>query len=278
MELGSRSGEAAGLFSVHPDPTRRAPEVRKGIGSPAADPRLANQKADEKIWDTGSMKVESKAKAQYGWWTWRRQSNRRELARGESKVRVADREEAVNRRELAKGGAAAGAKARHRWLCCYLPRMGLFYFTNSSLRSASSEEASSGPSQCLGKERGVATLEDVRPFGKISYAEFVQEKEPEQDSSVDGQAAALGFLDNFDMKLASKYAFSALLVDVVSLIALWLATVVVGAIDSIPVFPKVMEVVGFSYTIWFSTRYLLFKENRDELFAEIEEIKQKVIG
>ncbi|KAI8536389.1 hypothetical protein RHMOL_Rhmol10G0253200 [Rhododendron molle] len=78
--------------------------------------------------------------------------------------------------------------------------------------------------------------------------------------------------------LASKYAFSALLVDVVSLIALWLATAVVGAIDSIPVFPKVMEVVGLSFTIWFSTRYLLFKENREELFAEIEEIKQKVIG
>ncbi|XP_058184967.1 protein CURVATURE THYLAKOID 1D, chloroplastic-like [Rhododendron vialii] len=155
---------------------------------------------------------------------------------------------------------------------------GMVYFTNSSLRSTSSEEASSGPSQYLGKERGVATLEDVQPFGKKSYAEFVQEKEPEQDSSVDRQAAALGFLDNIDMELASKYAFSALLVDVVSLIALWLATAVVGAIDSIPVFPKVMEVVGLSYTIWFSTRYLLFKENREELFAEIEEIKQKVIG
>lgn len=37
------------------------------------------------------------------------------------------------------------------------------------------------------------------------------------------------------LQLASKYAFSALLVDIVALIALWLAVAVVGAIDSIPV-------------------------------------------
>ncbi|KAI8536387.1 hypothetical protein RHMOL_Rhmol10G0253200 [Rhododendron molle] len=77
---------------------------------------------------------------------------------------------------------------------------GLVYFANSSLRSAPSEEASSGPSY-LGKERGVATLEDVQPFGKKSYAEFVQEKDSEQDSSVDRQAAALEFLENIDMKV-----------------------------------------------------------------------------
>lgn len=44
-------------------------------------------------------------------------------------------------------------------------------------------------------------MEDVQPFGKKSYAEFVQEKDSEQDSSVDRQAAALEFLDNIDMKV-----------------------------------------------------------------------------
>lgn len=38
-------------------------------------------------------------------------------------------------------------------------------------------------------------MEDVQPFGKKSYAEFVQ------DPSVDRQAAALEFLDNIDMKV-----------------------------------------------------------------------------
>ncbi|KAH7859745.1 hypothetical protein Vadar_004974 [Vaccinium darrowii] len=149
---------------------------------------------------------------------------------------------------------------------------GLLYYTNSSVRSTSSEEASRGSSQYVGEERGVATLEDVQPFGKNS---FVENQEPKQDSSMDRQAAALEFLENIDIKLASKYAFSALLVDIVALIALWLAVAVVGAIDSIPVFPKVMEVVGLSYTLWFSTRYLIFKENREELFAKIDGIKQK---
>lgn len=118
-------------------------------------------------------------------------------------------------------------------------------------------------------------MEDVQPFGKNS---FVENQEPKQNSSMDRQAAALEFLENIDIKLASKYAFSALLVDIVALIALWLAAAVVGAIDSIPMFPKVMEVVGLSYTLWFSTRYLIFKENREELFANIDGIKQKVIG
>ncbi|MCE7766967.1 hypothetical protein GQL56_30545, partial [Pseudomonas putida] len=60
--------------------------------------------------------------------------------------------------------------------------------------------------------------------------------------------------------------------------ALWLTTAIVGAIDSIPLFPKLLEVVGLGYAVWFSTRYLLFKKNRDELAAKIEELKQEVLG
>lgn len=74
-------------------------------------------------------------------------------------------------------------------------------------------------------------------------------------------------------------------------------------------FPKLMEVVGLGYTLWFSWRYLLFKvailreiwafifhrhddlisvliglllallqKNRDELATKIEELKQQVLG
>lgn len=74
-----------------------------------------------------------------------------------------------------------------------------------------------------------------------------------------------------------------------ALVILWLSSAVIGAIDSIPLvciklqlfqyfhpkinflnanrfwfifavqFPKLLEVVGLGYTVWFSTRYLLFK-------------------
>lgn len=42
--------------------------------------------------------------------------------------------------------------------------------------------------------------------------------------------------------------------------------------------PKLLEVVGLGYIVWFSTRYLIFKKNREELSAKIEELKQQVLG
>ncbi|XP_047152501.1 protein CURVATURE THYLAKOID 1D, chloroplastic, partial [Vigna umbellata] len=62
------------------------------------------------------------------------------------------------------------------------------------------------------------------------------------------------------------------------LTALWLTTAVVGAIDSIPLFPKLLEVVGLAYTVWFTSRYLLFKQSRDELATKIEEVKEQIFG
>ncbi|GFP85353.1 protein curvature thylakoid 1a chloroplastic [Phtheirospermum japonicum] len=44
-----------------------------------------------------------------------------------------------------------------------------------------------------------------------------------------------------------------------AIVAVWLASIVVGAINSIPLVPKIMELVGLGYTGWFVYRYLLFK-------------------
>uniref|UniRef100_A0A0A9BRI8 Cyanobacterial aminoacyl-tRNA synthetase CAAD domain-containing protein n=1 Tax=Arundo donax TaxID=35708 RepID=A0A0A9BRI8_ARUDO len=58
----------------------------------------------------------------------------------------------------------------------------------------------------------------------------------------------------------------------------WILSAVVSAIDSIPLLPKILEIVGLGYTIWFSTRYLLFKENRDELLVKFEDLKRRIVG
>ncbi|ONK74177.1 uncharacterized protein A4U43_C03F3600 [Asparagus officinalis] len=86
------------------------------------------------------------------------------------------------------------------------------------------------------------------------------------------------FLNNLDLKLDSDYAYSVLIYGTGALVAVWFSSAVVGAIDSIPVVPKALEVVGLAYTIWFSYRYLIFKKNREELFAKIEDLKKQVIG
>ncbi|KAK3005367.1 hypothetical protein RJ639_015470 [Escallonia herrerae] len=44
-----------------------------------------------------------------------------------------------------------------------------------------------------------------------------------------------------------------------AIVAIWVSSIVVGAINSVPLLPKIMELVGLGYTGWFVYRYLLFK-------------------
>ncbi|KAL6635072.1 hypothetical protein ACP70R_027743 [Stipagrostis hirtigluma subsp. patula] len=63
-----------------------------------------------------------------------------------------------------------------------------------------------------------------------------------------------------------------------AIVAVWLSSVIVGAVNSVPLLPKLMELVGLGYTGWFVYRYLLFKESRKELSKDIESIKKKIAG
>nr|ABK22358.1 unknown [Picea sitchensis] len=63
-----------------------------------------------------------------------------------------------------------------------------------------------------------------------------------------------------------------------ALAALWLSATVVSAINSIPLLPKFMELIGLGYALWFTYSYLLFKESRKQLAEDVEELKQKITG
>ena len=63
-----------------------------------------------------------------------------------------------------------------------------------------------------------------------------------------------------------------------ALVALWITTTVIGAVNAIPLMPRIMELVGLGYTTWFVYRYLLFKDSRSELSSDIDEIKEKISG
>ncbi|XP_011093327.1 protein CURVATURE THYLAKOID 1A, chloroplastic-like isoform X1 [Sesamum indicum] len=63
-----------------------------------------------------------------------------------------------------------------------------------------------------------------------------------------------------------------------AIVAVWLASTLVGAVNSVPLLPKIMELVGLGYTGWFVYRYLLFKQSRKELATDIEAIKKKIAG
>ncbi|KAK2656554.1 hypothetical protein Ddye_009606 [Dipteronia dyeriana] len=152
----------------------------------------------------------------------------------------------------------------------------IVYYTNP-LPRATSEEASNGANQYVGDKRdSVVILEDVPPAERNVYSESLPTELPKEESPVDEQTNEL--LDNLNIKFDSEDTYSILIFAGGALVSLWLAFAVVGAIDSIPLFPKLMEVVGLGYTFWFTSRYLVFKKNRDELAAKIEELKQQVLG
>ncbi|XP_021669036.2 protein CURVATURE THYLAKOID 1D, chloroplastic isoform X2 [Hevea brasiliensis] len=142
-------------------------------------------------------------------------------------------------------------------------------------RATTPEESSSRASLFATEERDSAVVVEVDPPSeKKVYNESSATEAPLDESPVDEQVN--DFLAN--IKLDSEDTYSILLYGGGALVALWLALSVVSAIDSIPLFPKLMEVVGLGYTIWFTTRYLLFKKSRDELAAKVEELKQDVLG
>ncbi|CAJ1931324.1 unnamed protein product [Sphenostylis stenocarpa] len=140
-------------------------------------------------------------------------------------------------------------------------------------RATPSDERSSGASQFFNEKRdGVIALEDVKAEDKNEFEKTEDTKELPDE----GQGLSFDLLDklNFDSNDAVSLALYGGGVSA----ALWLTSAVIGAIDSIPLFPKLLEVIGLAYAVWFTSRFLLFKQNRDELSSKIDELKEQIFG
>ncbi|KAL0381663.1 UNVERIFIED_CONTAM: protein CURVATURE THYLAKOID 1D, chloroplastic [Sesamum angustifolium] len=150
---------------------------------------------------------------------------------------------------------------------------------DSSLRSTS-EETSAGTTPYVEDEPkpdSIITKGDSQPVrNEEDY--IPQQNEAPHEGSLLENLELFKFLEDLDIKFDYEDTSSILVFGGGAAVALWLLAAVVSAIDSIPVFPKVLELVGLGYTVWFSSRYLVFKKNRDELVAKIEQIKQQVLG
>ncbi|XWS41638.1 hypothetical protein CRYUN_Cryun17cG0099500 [Craigia yunnanensis] len=158
-------------------------------------------------------------------------------------------------------------------------RSRVLYLNNTFPKATSEETSSTGSTRYFRNDLGgVATLEEVSAVEKNVYKEKLPPEGPKEESAVNEESQMFEFLEKLNIKFESEDAYSIILYGSGALVALWLASAVVNAIDSIPLFPKLMEVVGLGYSFWFSSRYLLFKKNREELAAKIEELKQQVLG
>ncbi|CAA0831195.1 Protein CURVATURE THYLAKOID 1D- chloroplastic [Striga hermonthica] len=154
---------------------------------------------------------------------------------------------------------------------------GLRRFPILPLMSATSDDTSKGTTP-YGKDEleadGSVIVEDSYPGDRKD--DYDINRQPQEGSLIDMEI--FKFMEDLNIKFDYQDTYSLLVFSGGGAVALWLATAVVGAIDSIPLLPKMLELIGFGYTIWFSSRYLIFKENRDELFSKVEQIKQEVIG
>ncbi|RZC45588.1 hypothetical protein C5167_038544 [Papaver somniferum] len=157
---------------------------------------------------------------------------------------------------------------------------GLHHISTSLVRAINSEEASTSTDEDLDVFAEKTTVDETPKFLQNTvYEKTSKEEMPKEEAAyLTEQMMSFDFMDGLNLKFDSEDAYSYLVYGSGALITLWLASAVVGAIDSIPVFPKVLELVGLGYTIWFSSRYLIFKKNREELFTKIVELKKEVLG
>ncbi|XP_074565695.1 uncharacterized protein LOC141822163 [Curcuma longa] len=85
-------------------------------------------------------------------------------------------------------------------------------------------------------------------------------------------------LSKFDIKMDSEDTYPILFFGAGSLFALWISSAVISALDSVPVVPQVLEVIGLGFAVWFTSRYFIFKENRDEFFSKLQDVKERILG
>lgn len=57
-----------------------------------------------------------------------------------------------------------------------------------------------------------------------------------------------------------------------AVVVLTVLRAVVSAVDSLPFLPGALELIGLGYSAWFVWRYVLFKESREELLEELEDL------
>ncbi|CAN6836579.1 unnamed protein product [Brassica oleracea var. botrytis] len=77
-------------------------------------------------------------------------------------------------------------------------------------------------------------------------------------------------------KVEDKYAIGSLAF--AALVALWGSTGLISAIDRLPLFPGVFELVGIGYTGWFVYKNLIFKPDREVLFQKVKDTYRDILG
>jgi hypothetical protein len=75
-----------------------------------------------------------------------------------------------------------------------------------------------------------------------------------------------------------KISLNVVITALLAIPLLILASATLNFINSIPLLPSVLEIVGFGTAIWFTYRFLLLAQTRQELMNYIGSWKQRIFG
>uniref|UniRef100_A0A0D9X832 Cyanobacterial aminoacyl-tRNA synthetase CAAD domain-containing protein n=1 Tax=Leersia perrieri TaxID=77586 RepID=A0A0D9X832_9ORYZ len=125
--------------------------------------------------------------------------------------------------------------------------------------------------------RGVMAMPSPRREDslKITQLQVQALRSSEENSSDEDDEILFELREKWD---AIENKSSVLLYGGGAIITVWLSLIVVKALDSVPLLPNILELVGLGYSGWFVYRYLLFKENREELANGFDALKKRITG
>ncbi|GJP38160.1 hypothetical protein CLOM_g22597 [Closterium sp. NIES-68] len=95
----------------------------------------------------------------------------------------------------------------------------------------------------------------------------VEEYKEKANELVDVAKAKWETVDN--KPLVALYAGGAV-------VGLWVTSAILGALDSIPLVPGFLKLVGTVYTGWFVYRYLIFEASRKELSDKVQDLISQI--
>lgn len=75
-----------------------------------------------------------------------------------------------------------------------------------------------------------------------------------------------------------KQPLTLVAIGVMAIFGLILATTTLRVIHAFPLLPSLLELVGFGFALWFSYRYLVMAERRQELANLLTQFRQRILG
>jgi CAAD domains of cyanobacterial aminoacyl-tRNA synthetase len=93
----------------------------------------------------------------------------------------------------------------------------------------------------------------------------------------------LDFLDQLPSYIGSlfdnnKQALLTVALILSAIVTVKVAIAVLDAINGVPLLAPLFEIIGIAYAIWFTFRYLIKAETRQELIHKVNSFKQQLIG